>query len=86
MRAIGRNLVIEKIEQHTKQTEGGLLLAELHREDVRYIKAKVFEVGSEVQGVKKNDIIYYDRHAGHVIEFESKTFNVIKSQDVVVVL
>ncbi len=86
MRAIGRNLVIEKIEQGTKQTEGGLLLAELHRDDVRYIKAKVFTVGEEVQGVKKDDIIYYDKHAGHMIEFKDKTFNVIKSQDVVVVL
>ncbi len=86
MKAIGRNLIIKKIEENTKQTDGGLLLAQLHREDIRYVKAEVFEVGKEVEGVKKNDIIYYDKHAGHIIEFENKPFHVIKSQDVVVVL
>jgi co-chaperonin GroES (HSP10) len=86
MKAIGRNLIIEKIEEGTTETKGGLLLAELHRDDIRYVRANVIEVGDEVLGLKKEDLIYYDRHAGHKIEIENKSYHVIKTQDVVVVL
>ena len=57
MKAIGRNLVIEKIEEGTTETKGGLLLAELHRDDIRYIRASIIEVGDEVLGLKKHDLI-----------------------------
>jgi|TARA_R110000803_G_scaffold117054_2_gene185598 co-chaperonin GroES (HSP10) len=86
MKAIGRNLIIEKIEEGTTETTGGLLLAGLHRDDIRYVKANVIEVGDEVMGLKKQDLIYYDRHAGHKIEISNKSYHVIKTQDVVVVL
>ena len=86
MKAIGRNLIIEKIEEGTTETKGGLLLAELHRDDIRYIKAIVIEIGDEVQGLVKGDLIHYDRHAGHKIEIKNKSYHVIKAQDVVVVL
>ena len=38
------------------------------------------------QGVKKDDKIFYDRHAGHLIELIDEKYHVIKDQDVVVVL
>tara|TARA_R100000935_G_scaffold456_9_gene1585 strand:- start:2191 stop:2451 length:261 start_codon:yes stop_codon:yes gene_type:complete len=86
MKAIGRNLIIEKTKEGTTETKGGLLLADNHREDIRYIEAKVLSVGDEVEGMKENDMIYFDRHAGHKIEIDKDSFHVIKSQDVVVVL
>ena len=86
MKAIGRNLIIEKIKEGTTKTEGGLLLAENQREDIRYIEANVLSIGSEVEGVKINDRIFFDRHAGHKIEIEKKSYYVIKSNDIVVVL
>tara|TARA_B100001250_G_scaffold120944_1_gene102665 strand:- start:859 stop:1119 length:261 start_codon:yes stop_codon:yes gene_type:complete len=86
MKAIGRNLIIEKIKEGTTKTEGGLLLAENQREDIRYIEANVLSIGSEVEGVKINDRIFFDRHAGHKIEIEKKSYHVIKSNDIVVVL
>ena len=86
MKALGRNLIIEKIEEGTTETKGGLLLAETHKEDIRYIKAKIVDVGDELNILKKEDIIFYDRHAGHKIEIENKSYHVIKSHDVVVVL
>ena len=39
-----------------------------------------------IKGLKKDDEIYYDRHAGHGIEFNKDKFTLIKLQDVVVVL
>ena len=86
MKAIGRNLIISKIEEKTKQTEGGLFLGEKHREDIRYTQASIFSVGDEISGLKKDDIIFFDRHAGHKIEVNNNTYHVIKSNDVVVVL
>ncbi len=86
MKAIGRNIIIEKIKEGTTRTEGGLLLAENQREDIRYVEATVVSVGSDIVGMKENDKIFFDRHAGHKIELEKQTYHVIKAQDVVVVL
>jgi len=85
MKAIGRNLIISKTKKGTTKTKGGLLLAENQREDIRYVEATVISVGTEVEGINENDIIFYDRHAGHKIEINKKSYRVIKVQDVVVV-
>ena len=86
MKAIGLNLVIQKVKEGTTATKGGLLLAESHREDIRYIEAKVIQAGDQVVGVKEGDSIFYDRHAGHKIEVDKETYQVIKLGDVVIVL
>ena len=86
MKAIGRNIIIEKKKEGTTRTEGGLLLAENQREDIRYVEATVLSVGEQVEGLKEKDNIFFDRHAGHKIEINKQTYHVIKSQDVVVVL
>jgi len=86
MKAIGRNIIIEKIKEGTTTTKGGLLLAENQREDIRYVEASVLSVGEQVEGLKEKDSIFFDRHAGHKIEIDKQTYHVIKNQDVVVVL
>tara|TARA_R110002049_G_scaffold277650_1_gene456223 strand:+ start:188 stop:448 length:261 start_codon:yes stop_codon:yes gene_type:complete len=86
MKAIGRNLIIKKDKESSTTTKGGLLLAELHREDIRYRKATVLEIGDDISGVKKGDEIFYDKHAGHGIEINKEKLHVIKLQDVVIVL
>ena len=86
MKAVGRNLIIQKKEEGVTKSEGGLLLNKSSREDIRYIEATVISVGEEVLGVKEKSIIYYDRHAGHQIEIDNNIYHVIKIQDVVVVL
>jgi len=86
MKAIGRNLIIQKTKEGTTKTKGGLLLAENQREDIRYVEATVVSVGSDIVGMKENDKIFFDRHAGHKIELEKQTYHVIKAQDVVIVL
>ena len=68
MKAIGRNLIIQKLKEGTTVTKGGLMLAENQREDIRYVEASVLSIGDEVVGVKENDKIFFDRHAGHKIE------------------
>jgi len=86
MKAIGRNLIIQKIKEGTTKTKGGLLLAETHRDDIRYTEAKVISVGESVGGIKEQDNIFFDRHAGHKIEYKKEVYHIIKNKDVVVVL
>ncbi len=86
MKAVGRNLIIQKTKEGTTKTKGGLLLAETHRDDIRYVEAVVVSVGEEIKGVNESSKIFFDRHAGHKIEIEKQTYHVIKAQDVVVVL
>lgn len=86
MKAIGKNLIIQKTKEGTTKTKGGLLLAENQREDIRYVEATIVSVGFEIVGINKDDKIFFDRHAGHKIEINKQTFHVIKAQDVVVVL
>ncbi len=86
MKAIGRNIIIEKLKEGITETKGGLLLAESHREDIRYVQATVVSTGTECDGINNDDVIYYDRHAGHKIELDGETFHVIKTGDVVFVL
>jgi co-chaperonin GroES (HSP10) len=86
MKAIGKNIVVLPVKETETKTKGGLLLAEAHREDIRYRMAKVVTIGTDVVGVKDNDTIYYDRHAGFGIEIKNEKLTVIKEVDVVVVL
>jgi chaperonin GroES len=86
MKAIGRNLIIQKVKEGTTATKGGLLLAENQKDDIRYIMANIVSVGNEAEGIKVGDQIYYDRHAGHKIEIDKDIYHIIKLQDVVVVL
>jgi co-chaperonin GroES (HSP10) len=86
MKAVGNNIIIEKLKEGTTSTKGGLFLAESHREDIRYVEGKVISLGSDVAGIKENDVIFFDRHAGHKIEIKKESFHVIKMGDVVVVV
>jgi co-chaperonin GroES (HSP10) len=86
MRAVGKYIIIEKDNKTTKKTNGGLILDESNREDIRYRKAIVINVGSEVIAIKEKDEIYYDRHAGFGVEIGEDEFKVIKEQDVVIIL
>lgn len=86
MKTIGKHIVVLPIKETETTTKGGLLLAENHREDIRYRMAKVVNVGTTVVGIENNDTIYYDRHAGFNIEIKKENFKVIKEVDVVIVL
>ena len=86
MKAVGNNLIIQKVEENITKSKGGLLLNKNDRADIRYIEAQIISVGDTIKGLDKGNTIFYDRHAGHSIEIDSNTYQVIKAQDVVVVL
>jgi len=84
MKAVNHYLVIERIKDEPTKV-GGLILTDEVNEDNRYIKAKVISIGNVVEGIKENDIIHYDKHAGHGIQHKDKFYHVIKQMDVVLI-
>ena len=86
MKAIGNNIIILPKKVGLSKTENGLLLKEKDKENIRYKEAIVVSVSGDVKGIKEADVIYYDKSAGHGIDFEGHSYQVIKLQDVVIVL
>ena len=84
MQAVNNYIIVEKIKQGPKKV-GGLILTEDIDEDNRYIKANVISVGNLVEGIKDNDVVYYDKHAGHGMQHKDKLYYVIQSRDVVLI-
>ncbi len=84
MKAVNHYLVIERIKDEPTKV-GGLILTEETDEDNRYLKAKVISIGNIVEGIKQDDIIHYDKHAGHGIQHKDKFYYVIKQMDVVLI-
>ena len=84
MNAINYYVVVEQIKEQPKEI-AGLIITDNIDTDNRYIKAKIITIGNLVEGVKVDDIIHYDKHAGHGITWKDKLYHVIKSPDIVLV-
>ena len=83
MKAVNYYIVIENIKVDKKV--GGLLITEDLDDENRYNKGKVISVGNLVEGIKENDVIYYDKQAGHSITYKDILYYVIKVGDVVLI-
>jgi co-chaperonin GroES (HSP10) len=84
MKAINYYIIIDKIKEAPRNI-GGIELTEKQNSDVRYLKGKVVSIGDKIEGIKNGDVVRYDKHAGHGIEWNDKLYYVITLQDVVIV-
>ena len=84
MRAVNNYIVIKNIKTEPKKV-AGLIMTDETDVDNRYIKAKVISTGNLVEGIKNNDIVYYDKHAGHDVQYKDTLYRVIRSGDVVLI-
>ena len=84
MQAINDYVIVDKIKEGPKKV-GGLILTDETDESNRYKKATIVSVGNMVEIVTKDDIIYYDKHAGHDIGYDNKLYRVIRMRDIVLV-
>ena len=85
MKAINHFVIVDKIKEAPKKV-GGLELTEKQNKEVRYIKGKVISVGDQVSElVSKDNIIRYDKHAGHGIEWNDNLYYVLKITDIVLI-
>tara|TARA_R110000803_G_scaffold56951_1_gene114627 strand:+ start:3733 stop:3990 length:258 start_codon:yes stop_codon:yes gene_type:complete len=85
MKPINKYLVITPIEEQLTSASGLLLSAE-DAQSFRYRKALVIEPGTEVTTIKRGDVIYFDRNAGHSMMIKDETYTIILERDVVVVV
>ena len=86
MRALGQYLIINEIKEDIKKTQGGLLLAEKQRDDIRYRRATLESIGDAIDTLEPGQVVWFDRAAGHNIEFgNGDVRKVIKLGDVVIV-
>tara|TARA_R110000744_G_scaffold126148_1_gene232381 strand:+ start:1320 stop:1580 length:261 start_codon:yes stop_codon:yes gene_type:complete len=86
MKAIGNNLIIKPFKAGLTETKGGLILAERQREDIRYEEGTVLSIGSNIEGINENDVIYFDKNNSHQIEIKQEIYKVVNINHVVVVL
>ena len=84
MKAVNHYIIVEIIKEGPKKI-GGLIMTEELDSDNRYIKANVISVGNLVEGIKENDTVYYDKHAGHGVQYKDILYQVIRSGDVVLI-
>ena len=55
MKAIGRNLIIEKTKEGTTKTQGGLLLGEKQKEDIRYTEATILSTDCVINNIRVDE-------------------------------
>lgn len=85
MIAINKYIIVDRIIEEMK-TDSGLMLSGDDRDEFRYKKARVVVPGTNVDTIKKDDVIYYDKSSGHTMVLEDKKYTIILERDVVVVL
>ena len=85
MKPIGKNIVIKIVEEEIK-TNSGLLLSAEDTKSLRYKKAIVVAVGSDVSVIKNGETIQYDKRAGYTMLIKEEQFTIIQEKDVVLVL
>lgn len=85
MKPINKYIAVAQVKEEIK-TDSGLLLTGDDTKDIRYRKAIVEKVGTDVFVVNDGDCIYYDGASGHTMVIDGKHFTIIQERDVVVVL
>jgi len=84
MKAVNNYIVVEKLKEESKNISGFVITEDVDV-DNRYIKGKIKSVGNLVEGLQEDDIIYYDKHAGHGIVWDNSLYYVIRLHEVVLV-
>ena len=84
MQAINDYVIVDIIKEEPKKVSG-LILTDETDESNRYKKANIISVGNLVEEVKRGDVIFYDKHAGHDIGYNDELYRVIRMRDIVLV-
>ena len=85
MTPVNKYIVVTTIDEQIK-TESGLLLTGSDADKFRYKKGLVVKPGTNVEVIKENDLIYYDKGAGYTMLIDNVPYTIIREADVVVVL
>jgi len=87
MRAVSLYIIVENIKLAPK-TIAGLEISDSIDTNNRYLKGKIISKGDMCPPddvLKKGDVVYYDKHAGHEITYKNKQYYVITIRDIVII-
>ena len=87
MRAVSYYIIVENIKLAPKKI-AGLEIMDSIDSDNRYLKGKIVSKGDLCppdEVIKVDDIVYYDKHAGHSITYKNKQYYVMTIKDIVLV-
>tara|TARA_R110002020_G_scaffold458530_1_gene676022 strand:+ start:192 stop:449 length:258 start_codon:yes stop_codon:yes gene_type:complete len=84
MQAIGKHIIINKIDEQV-ETKSGLLLSSADMQGMRYGRGEVVNVGHDVDIVKSGDEIYYSKNRSYTMVIKDNAYTIITEGDVVVV-
>lgn len=85
MRPIGKYIIVKDIQEEIK-TESGLILSGEDANQLRYKRAEVIYVGTDVDVIDEMDELYYDKGHSFTMLINNEQFTIISERDVVVVL
>ena len=86
MKAVGKYVIVNEDNSKSSTTKGGLIVLNKDKENTRYRKGSVVNVGTDVLAVNVKDNIYFDNNAGFKIEINEDLYTVIKEQDIVIII
>ena len=85
MTPLGKYILITQIDEQVK-SDIGLIMSGSDTSKMRYKKAQIVKVGTDIASVKDGQTIYYDKNAGYSMMIGDKTYTVIMERDVIVVI
>ena len=85
MRPIGKYIVIKDIQEEIK-TQSGLILSGEDTNQLRYKRAEVVAVGTDVDVIDEMDELYYDKSHSFTMLIDNEQYTIISERDVVVVI
>jgi len=85
MNAVGKFIIVTEVRESYK-SQGGLLLTSQDNIGMKYREGTVVSVGSLVNGIKKDDVIYYNKVMSHEARIQGELYTVLQEKDVAVVL
>ena len=85
MRPIGKFIVIKDIQEEIK-TQSGLILSGEDTNQLRYKRAEVIAVGTDVDVIDEGDELYYDKSHSFTMLINEEQYTIISERDVVVVI
>ena len=80
---LGKRVLVERLED-VKTTASGIIIPDNAKE--KPLSGKVLAVSSEVEGVSVGDSVVFAKYGGTGVVLDSKTYLVLKIEDVLGVL
>lgn len=84
IKPLGKRILVKELEEKEEEmTEGGIVLPDSAKQEDKFIKAEVLEVGtSEGIEVKKGDKVILSSFSGTDIELGDEELTIIKDKDI----